>query len=75
MTLQWQPPASGTAPTSYQLEGGINPGQTLAIMPTGSNAPVFTFTAPPGSFYVRMRSVAGSMPARWRAFRPTRCGL
>ena len=61
VTLQWQPPASGTPPASYQLEGGINPGQTLAIMPTGSSAPVFTFTAPPGSFYVRMRSIAGSM--------------
>ena len=61
VTLQWQPPASGTPPASYQLEGGINPGQTLAIMPTGSSAPVFTFTAPSGSFYVRMRSIAGSM--------------
>ena len=40
VTLQWQPPASGTPPASYQLEGGINPGQTLAIMPTGSKAPV-----------------------------------
>jgi YVTN family beta-propeller protein len=61
VTLQWQPPSSGTAPTSYQLEGGIDPGQTLAVMPTGGAAPVFTFTAPPGSFHVRLRSVSGSM--------------
>lgn len=61
VTLQWQPPASGMAPTSYRLEGGVSPGETLATMPTGSAAPVFTFSAPPGSFYVRMRSVSGSM--------------
>lgn len=59
VTLQWTPPVSGPAPTGYLLEGGLAPGDTLASVPTGGPNPVFTFSAPSGSFYVRMRSVAG----------------
>jgi len=45
---------AGTAPDGYLLTGGLSPGETLAILPTGSAAPTFTFSAPPGKFYVRM---------------------
>jgi len=61
VTLQWQAPVAGTPPTAYRLEGGINPGETIAALETGSASPVFTFTAPSGSFYVRMRSLNGAM--------------
>lgn len=45
---------AGTAPDGYLLKGGLSPGETLAILPTGSAVPTFTFTASPGKFYVRM---------------------
>ena len=57
VTLRWLWP--GTRPDSYVLKGGVNPGQTLATVSTGSNAPVFTFDAPQGAFYVRMVGVRG----------------
>lgn len=58
VTLRWKPPLIGPAPTTYVLEGGVTPGQVLASIPTGSASPTFTFMAPPGAFYVRVRSVA-----------------
>ena len=39
VTLRWTPPATGATPTGYQLEGGVNPGEVLASIPTGSAAP------------------------------------
>jgi hypothetical protein len=60
VTLRWTPPAAGLPPTGYVLEGGVAPGQVLASVPTGSTAPLFTFTAPNGSFFVRMHTVAGA---------------
>jgi hypothetical protein len=57
VTLRWLWP--GPRPDSYVLKGGVVPGQTLATVPTGSNAPVFTFDAPQGAFYVRMVGVRG----------------
>jgi hypothetical protein len=59
-TLQWRPPAGGSPPTGYHLEGGAAPGQTLATIPTGTTTPIFTVTAPPGSYYLRVRTVSGS---------------
>ncbi|MEZ5417566.1 MAG: DUF1800 family protein [Vicinamibacterales bacterium] len=58
-TLRWNPPALGPAPDGYVLEGGVRAGETIAVVPTGSLAPVFTIGAPNGSFYVRMKSVRG----------------
>lgn len=60
VTLRWTPPASGPTPTSYVMEGGVAPGQTLAAIPTGSATPVFTFAAPNGAFYLRVRTIAGA---------------
>jgi hypothetical protein len=59
VTLRWTPP-SGSPPTGYVLEGGVAPGQVLASFDTGSTSPIYTFTAPVGSFYVRMRARFGS---------------
>ena len=60
VTLRWTPPAAGTTPTGYVMDGGVLPGQILASLATGGTQPVFTFTAPTGSFYVRVRTLAGA---------------
>lgn len=60
VTIQWTPPASGLAPTGYVLEGGVAPGQVLASLPTGGTAPLFTFAAPPGAFFIRVHTLAGA---------------
>ena len=64
ITLKWTAPTFGPAPTGYVIEGGVNPGETLATIPTGSNAPMITFDAPPGSFYLRVYTVAGETRSR-----------
>jgi hypothetical protein len=64
VTLRWKAPLIGPAPTGYVFEGGIHPGEVLASFPTGSAAPTFTLAAPPGSFYVRIRSLAGGATSR-----------
>jgi hypothetical protein len=63
ITLKWTPPTFGPAPTGYVIEGGVSPGETLATIPTGS-APTVTFDAPPGSFYLRVHTVAGAARSR-----------
>jgi Bacterial Ig domain len=63
ITLQWAPPAMGPVPTEYLLEAGALPGEVLASIPTGSPLPILTFVAPTGSFYVRLRTIAGSISA------------
>jgi len=60
VTLAWTPPPLGPAATSYVVEGGVAAGQTLAVLPTGGPSPTFTFSAPTGSFYVRLRTIAGA---------------
>lgn len=59
VTLRWTPPLLGPAPTGYVLEGGVSPGHVLATVHTGSASPIYTFTAPSGSFYVRLHTVSG----------------
>lgn len=60
VTLRWLPPAAGTTPAGWIFEGAVDAGQTLVSLPTGALAPRFTFTAPPGSYYVRVRAVDGA---------------
>ena len=60
VTLRWTPPTGGLPPTQYVLTGGMNPGEVLATIPTGSTTPAYTFVAPTGAFYVRMHTVSGS---------------
>jgi hypothetical protein len=59
-TFTWLAPSNSIAPTEYVLEGGIEPGQVLGTVPTGSTATIFSVTLPTGVFYVRLHSVAGT---------------
>lgn len=60
VTLKWTPAVGSLPPGGYVLEGGVTPGQPLAALPTGSTDAVYTFDAPSGSFYVRVRAVSGT---------------
>jgi len=60
LTLGWIAPAGGLQPTGYVIEGGSQPGEVLASVPTGGTVPVFTFTAPSGTHYVRLHAIAGT---------------
>lgn len=64
VTLRWIKPAIGPTPTQYVLEGGVDHGQTLVSQPTGSASPTVTFTAPRGSFYLRIHSMSGGSKSR-----------
>lgn len=55
VTLAWEPPLINDA-YHYVVEGGVVPGQVLATLPSGSAEPTFTFTAPAGTFYLRVRT-------------------
>jgi hypothetical protein len=59
VTVRFTSPALGPSPTGFVLKGGLLPGQVLAALPTGSTAPIFTFLAPSGSFFIRVHTVAG----------------
>ncbi len=61
ITLRWAPPAIGFAPTEYLLEAGLLPGEVLGSIATGSPLPIFSFVAPTGSFYVRLKTIAGGI--------------
>ena len=60
LTLRWNPPALGPAPTGYLLEGSLSPGNPIAAIPTGSPAAQFSLAAPSGSFYLRLRAMNGA---------------
>ena len=60
VSLRWTPPVGGMAPTGYALEGGVNPGEVLASIPTGTADPAYTFVAPTGAFYVRIHTLSGA---------------
>jgi hypothetical protein len=60
VTLSWRAPLIGPAPTGYVLEGGVRPGEVLATIPIGGATPTFTFQAPPGAFYIRLRTMSGA---------------
>jgi hypothetical protein len=42
------------------VQGGTFPGDVAASLPTGSASPTFTFTAPAGSYYVRVHALSGT---------------
>jgi len=60
VTFRFTPSTLGPAATGFVLEGGITPGQVLASVPTGSDAPIFSIVAPTGSFYVRVHATQGA---------------
>ena len=60
LTVRWNPALAGPDATGYVLEGGINPGQVLGSLNTGTPYPIFTFAAPTGAFYIRVHAVNGA---------------
>ena len=62
ITFAWTPAASGTAPTGYQLEGGVAPGQVLGMLPLGLT-PAATLALPSGAFYLRLRTLTAGGPS------------
>ena len=55
VTFRWKVPEIGPDATGFILEGGVVPGADARALPTGSANPIFTVTAPNGSFYVRFK--------------------
>lgn len=60
VTLRWTPPVAGATPTGYVVEGGVSPGQVLGAIASDTTAPIVRFTAPAGSFYVRVHALNGT---------------
>jgi Bacterial Ig domain len=58
ITFAWNLPTAGATPTALQLEGGLTPGSLLGQLPLGVT-PSATLALPTGSFYLRLRSIAG----------------
>lgn len=61
VTVRWTIPPGGDPRTGFVVEGGLAPGEVLASLPTGSTDPTFTFTAPTGSFFVRVHALDGAV--------------
>jgi Tol biopolymer transport system component len=61
VTVRWTIQTGGPAPTNFVLEGGVNAGEVLASLSTASTTPTFTFSAPTGSFHIRVHAVSGSI--------------
>jgi len=61
VTLTWSAPATGDLPTSFTVEAGSATGlANLAVLPTGSSSTTLSVTAPPGTYFVRVRATNGA---------------
>ena len=62
VTFTWQaPPTAATEPvSSYRLEAGYGPGQTIAVIPVGNSLTYTVFAAPDGVFFVRLRALTAA---------------
>ena len=59
VTLTWAPPAAGAAPTSYLVEAGTSVALTdVGTFDTGWPVTTFAAHAPPGTYFVRLRTAA-----------------
>jgi hypothetical protein len=58
VTFRWTPARLGPAATGFVIEGGLNPADVLATLPTASPYPIFAVTVPTGSFHVRVHALA-----------------
>ena len=57
VTLRWTPPGVGPAPAGYLIEGGPEPGTTIASVTTPPTVPLVTLDVPTGQYYVRVSSL------------------
>ncbi len=60
VTLQWDAPVAGPAPTGYLLSGGTRPGETIAALPVDAAHRLTSITLPPGLYYARLQTLAGA---------------
>jgi parallel beta-helix repeat protein len=57
VTVSWHLGAVGSpAPENFMLEAGLSPGGTIVSVPTPNR--LFRATAPPGTYYLRVRAVS-----------------
>jgi hypothetical protein len=61
VTLSWLPPPGSPPPDAYQLEGGVQPGQSIAAFPLSGQASSFSIRLAPGRYYARLYAVRGAM--------------
>ena len=59
ITLRWTMPTVGPAATGFTIEGGVAPGQVASTILVGA-VPEFTFEAPTGTYYLRVRTRSGT---------------
>lgn len=57
VSLAWQPPISGGAPSGYVVEAGMASGQTIYSFPAGLLTNVDVPGVAPGRYYVRVKAV------------------
>jgi len=67
VTLRWTPPGVGPAPAGYLIEGGPEPGTTVASVTTAPTVPLITLDVPVGQYNVRV----SSLDAEGRRSRPS----
>ena len=60
VTLRWSAPQVGPAPAGYLIEGGPEPGTTIAQVRTAQSVPLITLDVPTGQYYVRVSSLDAS---------------
>lgn len=62
VSLSWVPPAATAGLTGFQLEGGLTAGAVAGVLPLGL-VPGATLQLPEGTYFLRVRSVAGATPS------------
>jgi hypothetical protein len=60
VAFAWTPPVLGPQPTGFQIEGGMGPADVLGTIPLGP-IPTVSLTLPPGTFHLRVRTLAGGV--------------
>lgn len=59
--MNWTPPATGSAPTTYALEAGSGPGASdLVVVPLGATTAFSAAGVPDGVFWLRIRAANAS---------------
>jgi IPT/TIG domain-containing protein/Big-like domain-containing protein len=61
VTIRFTPSPFGVVADNFEMEAGFAPGTTAGSLLTGSTTPIFTFTAPSGPLYLRVRALGGGL--------------